>query len=277
MEETLLLADNDLEYLDTTKTQLEKAGYNVLTASTPEETRRMLAERNVDLVILDLRLRDNHDEYDVSGLEIAEESTITVPKVIVSEFGSFDAARKALGMRVDGLPAAVEFVRKGEGVEGLLRAIRKGLQLAPYFRRSLNEFSELLSGGVRDAYNEAKRYNALSLGASILGILVILVAGILGLQDRLAIAVATGIAGMIVEAAGYLAFRRSDAANTRRDQIHAELLKNHHFDVLLAACSTLDAKTGVRCRVSIIEAAINFWLTKGTDNPQKPLTTPPSE
>ena len=259
---TLLLADNDLSYLETTKSALDHEGYHVLTAMTPTVARRMLLEQNVDLAILDMRLEDNQDQNDTSGLDIAKRIAPTVPKVIVSEYAGFEAARAALGMQVDGLPAAVEFVSKDESFEGLLKAIRKGLDLAHYFQRSLNRFTDELQRSFHDAENNARQYNLLSLAASIIGILVILFAGIQGFQDKLAIAVATAIAGIIVEAIGYLAFKRSDAANLRRDRYHSELLKIHQFDILLAACTKLNALQELHCREKVIFAATSYWLTR---------------
>jgi CheY-like chemotaxis protein len=266
---TLLLADNDPNYLETTKLALEKEGFCVLTATTPLEARRVLSEQYVDLALLDLRLVDNTDKNDTSGLVIAKTMAPTVPKVLVSKFESFEAAREALGMQMNGLPAAVEFVSKSQGHEGLLNSIRKGLDLAPYFQRSLNKFAEELRRAFQDAQKNARQYSFVALAASIIGIMVILVAGIQGLQGNLEIAIATAIAGMITEAIGYLAFRRSDIANSRRDLYDAELLKIHQFDILLAACTKLNATQELICREKVIDIATNHWFTKapiGKDN-----------
>lgn len=265
---TLLLADNNQAFLETTKLALENAGYTVLTAITPEEARHLLLNQYVDIALLDMRLEDDKDENDTSGLEIAKNVAHNIPKVIVSQYESFDAARNALGIKADGLPVAVEFVKKSEGIEGILKAIRKGLDLVPYFQHSLNKSSDQLDGYFRDARNEAKQYNFVSLLTSILGILIILFAGILGIQNKLEVAVATAVAGIIVEAIGYLAFKRSDAANIRRDHYHAELLKIQQLDILLAACSTLNAPSELRCREKVIDAAISYWLAKGVDDPE---------
>jgi CheY-like chemotaxis protein len=274
---TLLLADNNLDFLETTKHALENAGYSVLTATTPEEAQRLLLEQYVDIALLDMRLKDDKDENDTSGLEIAKNVAQNIPKVIISDYESFDAARNALGIKADGLPIAVEFVKKSEGNERLLKAISKGLELVPYFQRSLNKFSDQLDGFFRDARNEAKQYNLVSLLTSVIGILVILFAGILGIQNKLEVAVATAVAGIIVEAIGYLAFKRSDAANIRRDRYHAELLKIQQLDILLAACSTLNARKESRCREKVIDAAISYWLAKDADNPEASMTVQSSE
>ena len=274
---TILLADNCLDSLEATKLALENAGYDVITVTTPAEARRLLFEQYVDIALLDMRLKDDKDENDTSGLEIAKNVAQNIPKVIVSEYESFDAARNALGIKADGLPIAVEFVRKSEGSERLLKAISKGLELVQYFQRSLNKSSDQLDGYFRDARNEAKQYNRVSLLTSILGILVILCAGILGIQNKLEVAVATAVAGIIVEAIGYLAFKRSDAANIRRDHYHAELLKIQQLDILLAACSTLNAPSELRCRKKVIDAATSYWLAKDADHPEASVTFQSSE
>ena len=111
---TLLLADNNQAFLETTKLALENAGYSVLTAKSPAEARRLLLDQYVDIALLDMRLRDDTDENDTSGLDIAKNVAQNIPKVIVSEYESFDAARNALGIKADGLPIAVEFVKKAK-------------------------------------------------------------------------------------------------------------------------------------------------------------------
>jgi CheY-like chemotaxis protein len=253
---TLLLADNNPDYLESTASELEKAGFKVIRARTPDETRRALLQKRIDLALLDMRLTNDEDDTDTSGLEIAKTVAPLVPKVIVSEWGSFEDARTALGRKADGLSAAVGFVKKREGLQALLTAIHEIL----YFKQGVDDLALLLVGYYGDARTEARQYYLVSLIASIIGIFIILAAGVLGFLGNAAPAIATALAGLIIQATSYLAFRRSDKANDRRDSYHSELLRLRHLDILLAACSSLLANDQQRCRKQVIAAATGSWF-----------------
>lgn len=126
---TILFADNDPDFLKTRSEFLEQEGYQVVFAADPTEARRKLEAGGIDLAILDIRLLDDDDEKDVSGLTLAKEVARTVSKIILTGFPSFDYVREALRPQPDGLPAAVGFVAKEEGPEALLQAVRKALGL----------------------------------------------------------------------------------------------------------------------------------------------------
>lgn len=125
---TLLLADNAEDFLNERKEFLEEEDYLVLTATTPDAAWQTLRERHIDLAILDLRLKDNNDEKDFSGLVIAREVAPSVPKIILTEFPSVTAAREALSPAINGIPAAIDFIVKAEGNGALLQAVRTALQ-----------------------------------------------------------------------------------------------------------------------------------------------------
>lgn len=126
-EANILFADNDPDFLKTRAEFLEQEGYRVIPAVDPTEARRKLESGGIDLAIIDIRLSDDDDEKDASGLILAKESDRTVPKIILTGFPSVNAVREALGPRLDGLPAAVSFVGKQEGPESLLMEVRRVL------------------------------------------------------------------------------------------------------------------------------------------------------
>lgn len=263
-KETLLLADNFDEYLDTTRQQLTAAGYKVVCAKNSRQARNILrSKKRIDLAVLDLRLENDKDEHDISGLIIAKEIARLVPKVIVSNFPS-NKVEEEVGKlsAVDGLPSVVRFVNKEDGFEALLNAIEEGLALKPYFQRALSRLTNQLDSYYTDARDDAKRFGWVALGASIIGIPFILYAVTLALQGRVEIALSTAVAGMILEATGLLAFRRSDIANQRSDSYHSELLEIHQFEILLAACNALDVGKEQSNKEKVIAVATTFWLSK---------------
>jgi predicted nucleotide-binding protein len=127
----ILFADNDPDFLQTRCEYLEQAGHSIVTARGPTEARVILSRGRIDLAVLDIRLEDDDDEKDASGLILAREVAFAVPKIILTGFPSVEAARIALGSRLDGLPPAVDFIDKREGPDALLKAIEDALVSLP--------------------------------------------------------------------------------------------------------------------------------------------------
>lgn len=122
----ILFADNDHDFLDTRAEFLEQAGYRVLKAYTLVEARRLLAEARIHLAVLDIRMENDADEKDVSGLTLAKDPTFrAVPKIILTGFPTYQAVREALGPALDGLPPAVDFLAKQEGPGALIQAVER--------------------------------------------------------------------------------------------------------------------------------------------------------
>jgi DNA-binding response OmpR family regulator len=124
---TLLLADNDQDFLIISGEYLENAGYRVIQAHGREQAQRVLETTNVHLAILDLRLTDDADEKDRSGLILAETVARQVPKIILTKFPTYQDVVKALKLDVHQLPPAVDFVDKREGLKTLLQSIEESL------------------------------------------------------------------------------------------------------------------------------------------------------
>lgn len=123
---TILFADNDPDFLDTRAEFLEQAGYRVLKAYTLEKARQLLCEAHVHLAILDIRMENDDDEKDTSGLALAKDPDFrAVPKIILTGFPTYQAACEALGPALDGLPPAVAFLAKQEGPEALIQALER--------------------------------------------------------------------------------------------------------------------------------------------------------
>lgn len=122
----ILFADNDPDFLVTRAEFLTNEGYHVLKAFSLDEAQQLMDEAYVHLAVLDIRLVDDDDEKDVSGLTLAKEPAYRfVPKIILTSFPTTDAVREALRLQLDGLPPAVDFVDKTEGPEALIRAVER--------------------------------------------------------------------------------------------------------------------------------------------------------
>ena len=128
MQESILLADNDRKFLNTRKVSLEKAGYKVVMASSPIEVRDFLGSVHFDLAILDIRLENDRDEKDISGLLLARDNAHSVPKIMLTGYPSLETLRHSLSGLMPGGAVAVDYVTKSDGPEALLEAVRAVLQ-----------------------------------------------------------------------------------------------------------------------------------------------------
>jgi DNA-binding response OmpR family regulator len=123
----ILVIDNDKAFLDTRAEFLEKAGYKVLRAYTLEQAHALLTSAHVHLAILDIRMVDDDDEKDVSGLVLAKGIAPTMPVIILTGFPTVAAAREALRPQLTGLPTAVDFISKEQGPEVMIQAVEEAL------------------------------------------------------------------------------------------------------------------------------------------------------
>ncbi len=274
---TLLFVDNDRDFLETRSEFLEQAGYQVFAAASPEEARGVLARDEIDLAILDIRLRDDDDEKDTSGLTLAKELERTLPKIMLTNYPTVDAAREALRPQLDGLPIAVTFVSKQEGHQALIQAVQNTLGPLGSWLKRVQQAVEGTDNELKQDYKNAQKQAAANFGAAfvvaMIGILIIFTGIVLafifnesnpkcpeGFQNRY-IGIVGTVTGLITEAVSLLFFKRVDAANKRMDKYHDERIQGRHFDMLLNACEGLTSATKRgRCRELTIHQAVTAWL-----------------
>lgn len=121
---TLLLTDNSADYRRSLRLYLELEDYRVEEAESAEQAREKLASVPVDLALVDLRLHDDQDTYDISGLGVAKVAAgWGIPCIVMTAFPTVEVTRLALRSR--GLePLAVDLIPKADGPQALLDAIR---------------------------------------------------------------------------------------------------------------------------------------------------------
>ena len=131
-KKTVLLADNDPEFARTREEFLENEGFEVVLAGDPLDAELALREGGIGVAVLDIRLRDDNDPSDTSGLTLARRVAPSTPKIMLTGFPTVDAARDALAPGADSAPVAVDFIAKEEGPEVLVSAVTKAfLRAAP--------------------------------------------------------------------------------------------------------------------------------------------------
>jgi DNA-binding response OmpR family regulator len=122
----IVFADNDAEFLDIGSKLLQQAGFVVHAAGSVAEAREILEKVWVHVAVLDIRLEDDKDEGDISGIELAKDVLYeTIPKIIITNYPTYEHVKAALGPRLPDLPPAVDFLAKKDGIEALIETIEK--------------------------------------------------------------------------------------------------------------------------------------------------------
>lgn len=126
---TILLADNDEDFIEITVEFLEGCGFEILTATNPFTAHQILLreQEQIQVAVFDSRLMDDFDEHDTSGIDLAKLFTI-VPSIILTRFPSVPHAVEAL-RPLNGRPPARDYIDKRDGLDVLLQAIQNILPL----------------------------------------------------------------------------------------------------------------------------------------------------
>lgn len=126
---TILIADNSVEFSETRAEFLESEGYKVILAVNPTDAKKLLENGGIDLAILDIRMTNDDDDKDTSGLTLAKTVAPSVPKIMLTAYPTYDAVREALGYRtISGMPAAVNFLNKADGAQAMISAVSETIR-----------------------------------------------------------------------------------------------------------------------------------------------------
>ena len=126
-KKTILFADNNQIFLETRSQFLEKF-YYVMTAENENQVAEILNNHKIDLAIIDLRFRNDEDQYDESGLTLAKQMSPSIPKLILTYFPTAKTARDALISEPLVGPIAEDYISKEDGPDVMLEAVRKALR-----------------------------------------------------------------------------------------------------------------------------------------------------
>jgi len=125
----VLYADNDRDFLDARSELLEMENFKVFKAHSPEEATEILERINIHVAILDIRLVDDNDEGDNSGILLAQDARFKkIPKILVTGYPTYEAVREAYSPIIQGEPIAHAFLGKGEGVDALIAAVNSAFE-----------------------------------------------------------------------------------------------------------------------------------------------------
>jgi predicted nucleotide-binding protein len=124
----ILYAENKLKLLGSVKEMLEREGYNVIPATNPEEAKNILHREQLDLAILDIRLKDDDSESDKSGLLLARDEAPHVPKIILTALDDPDIIIEALTSKNGLGEGTVNYLLKKDLRKKLIKTVRSAIK-----------------------------------------------------------------------------------------------------------------------------------------------------
>lgn len=289
---TLLLIDNDQRFLNIWKEFLTSHGYEVISATNTQAARELIRAETFNLAILDIRMENDDDENDFSGLDLALEIDPSIPKVILTAFPTWEIVQETLGPRLNHLPLAVDFIAKKEGPVMLLHAIDWQLS-HPNLRRNvldslevqtlmavperikylgpseastrLHHSFEMTSREIktlRDQENmKAGQFHKWGLGLAVTGTILILIGAVMVLLDSSISTVLPLISGVISEVIGILFFRQEKQKYDRVWDLIEKQNELNDIGILITICDVLTSPTDREaCKKNMIKKASERWF-----------------
>jgi DNA-binding NtrC family response regulator len=135
---TIVVLDDDEALRSAIRHWGTREGYRIYPAATAEEAREIVAEKSVDLVLIDIRLPD------ADGIALAEsliEEDPERPIILMTAYADLDSARRAIGIGV------FEFFAKPVSFEALgvafIRALKHRERLVENRLRRTSELAEI--------------------------------------------------------------------------------------------------------------------------------------
>ncbi len=120
----ILMVDNHTEFLDTRAEYIEQAGYRLSKASSAEAARLFAEQQPPDLAVVDVRLVNDEDDGDYTGVFLAQSLRQVCPVIILTDHANFVIVRQTLIQydQADRL-YTVNFFDKSEGPAVLIQSI----------------------------------------------------------------------------------------------------------------------------------------------------------
>ena len=261
---TVLVADNDPISLRRMSDIVQDKGFSVLRAINPSQAKAIIGSHRADVAVIDLRLEDDTDEHDLTGLEVAEKTDEMIPKIIVSRFESKAVLTDALKINIKGSPTIVDFVRKTEIATSLIPAIENTVRIRQtWSAMAQSKVSNQLYQDYKSARRDARVHYWVSLGISI-GFALLIFYGAFRLHGNGSLTVLFAVSGVLVaEITNYLFSRKLEFLARRVERFHAELLQTNRFEQLLEASYAMKDETArENFKGELFRSAADQWLRK---------------
>lgn len=124
---TILFVDNNLDFLVTRSEHLTQNGYRVHCASRFSQALALFQKESVDLGVFDLRLQNDFDPSDLSGVQLAKIVSPYIPSIILTVPPNVSKVRLAL-VGHTGNPVVVDGNAKMGDPNALLQEVEETLR-----------------------------------------------------------------------------------------------------------------------------------------------------
>lgn len=154
----VLIVDDDADYADTLKLGLERYGFKVVIESNHAEASAHLTKHTqipYDVILIDVRLIDDKDAGDISGITLAKDIKASIPKIILSQHDTLEYVRQALATNPEGKSAAFTYVSKSEGHPAIVNAIRQVIKIQDLLQTKVSELDARLKSNYQDVARQS--------------------------------------------------------------------------------------------------------------------------
>jgi 6-phosphofructokinase 1 len=127
MKPRILIVDDNAGVRNSLAALLERVGYTPIIAANAADAKARLDEQIVHLALIDVRLVNDEDPNDRTGLELCEKIDSCVPKIILTGNKDWEVVRDALAPVHGNAPLARAFFHKTEKPQTLLAEIERVL------------------------------------------------------------------------------------------------------------------------------------------------------
>lgn len=268
---SILVVDNNPKDLYNVSLVIRNHGFSVVSATNRKDAMAVLGQKKVDLAVLDLRLIDDTDKFDITGLEIAGTSDRLIPKIIVSQYESPDAAAQGLKIDVEGYPSIIDFIGKADISTKLIPAVQRAMKIKKTWQAMVqSSVTGQLNKDYKDARFAAHLHYFVSLALSILFALPILYGAFVlhsKAEDKISMLFVVG--GILVaEVTHHLFNRNLEFLYQRVSKFHSELLQTNRFERLLEGSYEIaDEDERERFKARLFETAAAKWLRRDEPTP----------
>lgn len=283
----ILLVDDNVGFGETVQEFFKLRGYEVQLATDIAIAKNLIAQNPPALAIIDKRLINPEDDYDESGLALAKQLDVHLPKIILTDYPTVQNVREMLRPGADGKPIALDFVDKKEGLHALLTSVRLALAQLPStleghvlktfqaptlqaLRRRLNDlgprdalkYLQTAEARTEDelapqrdaALRRAAQLHTFGLVAKSVVLSLLTAAILLLLLDLTSAGKVSAMAGALAKCFDLWWGKKEEHARQKADELYEELQKTRQGAHWLLMCEAFeDAQTRDEYRKKVIE------------------------
>lgn len=126
----ILIVDMDAAFVDAVGAQLEANGFTIHTARDAVTAQSRVRQTQIHAALVSVHLFNAHDSNDWSGIELALNLSRHTNVVMTARKPTVEMVRLALATRINSPAPAHDLVKKEEGIEAIVTAIYKVVNMA---------------------------------------------------------------------------------------------------------------------------------------------------